>query len=206
MKYHQPLLPGHIYHIFNHACGSENLFRQADNYSYFLELIIRHIVPVADVYAYNLLPNHFHLLLRIKDEDVLSEYYHIQKKSLPPASINWSKYVMQQFSNCCNAYAKAYNKRFDRRGALFIDYIKRSQISTIDYFCHCVHYIHFNAVHHGLCKRIDEWYWTSYQTCLTSAVTRLDRQVVLKNFEGKEHFIIFHQDKPKIFGDEFEFI
>lgn len=206
MRYHCPLLPDHIYHVFNHAVGSENLFREADNYSYFLALMIRHIVPIADVYAYNLLPNHFHLLLRIKDVDGLTEYYQNQKNLPHPATIDWSRYVMQQFSNCCNAYAKAYNKRFDRRGALFLDYIKRSQITSQDYFFNCIHYIHFNAVHHGLCKSIDEWYWTSFQTYLTTAITRLDRQVVLKNFDGKEQFILFHQGKPKIFGDEFEFI
>ena len=117
MKYHGPLIPEHIYHVFNHAVGSENLFREADNYSYFLELAIKHIVPVADFYAYNLLPNHIHFLIRIKSIENLSHYYFLQKEKETESNMDWPKYVMQQFSNFCNAYSKAYNKRFQRRGA-----------------------------------------------------------------------------------------
>ncbi len=149
MKYHGPLLPEHIFHVFNHAVGSENLFREADNYSYFLELAIKHIISVADFYAYNLLPNHFHFLIRIKSIEELSHYYFLQKEKEPESNIDWPKYVMQQFSNFCNAYSKAYNKRFQRRGALFLDYLKRSLIDNGPYFKHCVRYVHYNAVHHG---------------------------------------------------------
>jgi putative transposase len=206
MKYHCPLEPDHIYHVFNHAVGSENLFREADNYSYFLELAIKHILPVADFYAYNLLPNHFHFLIRVKSVAALEEHYIFQKKQLPDTSIDWSKYVMQQFSNFCNAYSKAYNKRFERRGALFLDYLKRSRIDNNEYFCHCVHYIHYNALHHGFCTSIDEWYWTSYHTFMSAKPSKLDRSVVLQNFEGKEQFIFFHNGKPKLIGDDLEFI
>ncbi len=206
MKYHCPLLPEHIYHVFNHAVGSENLFREADNYSYFLELAIKHIVPVADFYAYNLLPNHFHFLIKIKSVDALIAHYTLQKEKDPEIDMDWPKFVMQQFSNFCNAYSKAYNKTFDRRGALFLDYLKRSQIDTAEYFRHCVHYVHFNAVHHGLCSGIEDWYWTSYHTILKVVPSKLNREVVLENFEGHQQFILFHKGKPNISGDYLEFI
>ncbi|HMR89495.1 MAG TPA: hypothetical protein PKD51_15150 [Saprospiraceae bacterium] len=206
MKYHCPLLPDQIYHVFNHAVGFENLFRESDNYTYFLELAIKHIVPIADFYAYNLLPNHFHFLVRIKSIPLLKEYYLTLKGTEPETNIDWPKFVMQQFSNFCNAYSKAINKRFERRGALFLDYLKRSQINGADYFCHCVHYIHFNAIHHGLCNKIEEWYWTSYHTYLTVKPSKLNREVVLENFEGKQQFILFHNGKPKISGESLEFL
>jgi putative transposase len=206
MKYHCPLLPDHIYHVFNHAVGSENLFREADNFSYFLELAIKHIVPIADFYAYNLLPNHFHFLIKVKSEDELAEHYKFQKDKVAEPNMDWPKYVMQQFSNFCNAYSKAYNKRFDRRGALFLDYLKRSPIDSADYLKHCIHYIHYNAIHHGLCSSIDDWYWTSYHAHLKIKPSKLKREVVLENFEGKEQFIKFHNGKPKISGDDLEFI
>jgi REP element-mobilizing transposase RayT len=206
MKYHCPLLPDHIYHVFNHAVGSENLFREADNYSYFLELAIKYIVPIADFYAYNLLPNHFHFLIKVKSEQELADYYKFQKDKVAEPNMDWSKYVMQQFSNFCNAYSKAYNKRFERRGALFLDYIKRSPVDSVDYLRHCIHYIHYNAILHGLCLSLDEWYWTSYHTHLKIQPSRLKREVVLENFEGKQQFIKFHNGKPIISGDDLEFI
>ncbi len=65
------LLPAKYYHIYNHAIGSENLFRSDENYYYFLKKYALHISPIADTYAYCLLPNHFHLLIQIKDVDSL---------------------------------------------------------------------------------------------------------------------------------------
>lgn len=206
MKYHCPLVPEHIYHVFNHAVGTENLFREADNYSYFLELAIKHIVPIADFYAYNLLPNHFHFLIKVKPEHELADHYKIQKDKEVETNMDWPKYVMQQFSNFCNAYSKAYNKRFGRRGALFLDYLKRNHIDTNEYFCNCVYYIHYNAVHHSLCSGIEDWYWTSYHSFLKVQPTKLNKEVVLKNFEGQQQFIKFHNGKPKISGDDLEFI
>ena len=206
MRYHCPLLPDHIYHVYNHAVGSENLFRDADNYAYFLELDMKHLLPIAEFYAYNLLPNHFHFLIKIKSIDALTARYKIQKGRAPIEITDWPKFTMQQFSNFFNAYAKAYNKRFDRRGALFIDYLKRSQIDTTAYIKHCIHYIHNNAVHHGLCSSIDGWHWTSYQSFLKVLPSKLSKEVVLENFDGQQQFITFHNGKPKITGDALEFI
>ena len=61
------LQPGNYYHIFNRGNNRENIFIQERNYYYFLQLYTRYIDPVADTFAYCLLRNHFHLLVRIKD-------------------------------------------------------------------------------------------------------------------------------------------
>jgi putative transposase len=62
------LEPDGIYHIYNRANGSELLFLSDDNYRYFLEKFNQYIHPVADVFCYCLMPNHFHFLVRIKPE------------------------------------------------------------------------------------------------------------------------------------------
>lgn len=67
MNQHELLLQGRYYHIFNRGINSCNLFRKADNYNYFLELYDKHISPIADTYAWVLMPNHFHLMVRIKE-------------------------------------------------------------------------------------------------------------------------------------------
>ncbi len=54
------LEPGRMYHIWTHANGNENLFREEKNYTYFLERYNYHIEPVAETYAYCLMPNHLH--------------------------------------------------------------------------------------------------------------------------------------------------
>ncbi len=61
-----PLQPGHYYHLYNRGNNREDLFRAERNYRYFLELYAYHIEPVAETFAYCLLRNHFHLLVKIK--------------------------------------------------------------------------------------------------------------------------------------------
>ena len=62
-----PLKPGVFYHIYNRGTNREDIFVQERNYRYLLQLYARHIVPAAETYAYCLLKNHFHVLVRIKD-------------------------------------------------------------------------------------------------------------------------------------------
>ena len=68
-----PLKEGIFYHIYNRGINSCNLFREPDNYEHFLELYDKYISPVAETFAWVLMPNHFHLLVRVK-EDVVYKY------------------------------------------------------------------------------------------------------------------------------------
>ena len=64
--------PGAYYHIYNRGNNRENLLIEKRNYLYFLSLYAKHIEPVAATYAYCLLRNHFHLLIRVRTEYVSS--------------------------------------------------------------------------------------------------------------------------------------
>ncbi len=64
---------GKHYHIYNHGVGGRELFREPDHYEHFLSLYEKYISPVAETYAWVLMPNHFHLLVRIK-ENVVYKY------------------------------------------------------------------------------------------------------------------------------------
>ncbi len=64
-----PLLYDTYYHIYNRGTNRENIFREERNYEYFLKLYIKHIEPVAETFAYCLLRNHFHVLVRVKSEE-----------------------------------------------------------------------------------------------------------------------------------------
>jgi len=57
---------GHYYHIYNRGNSGEILFREERNYPYFLKLYAKYIEPVEETFAYCLLSNHFHFIVRIK--------------------------------------------------------------------------------------------------------------------------------------------
>ena len=70
-----PLRPEQILHIYNHAVGKENLFDRDSDYIYFIDKFKQRLLPVCQVYAYCLLPNHFHLVLRFKELELIKNYF-----------------------------------------------------------------------------------------------------------------------------------
>ena len=62
-----PLQYGYTYHIFNRGINGTNLFLCERDYKHFLDLYAKYVHPIADTYAWVLLKNHFHILIRIKD-------------------------------------------------------------------------------------------------------------------------------------------
>ena len=73
------LTPSKYYHIYNHANGFENVFREDENFRYFLEKYRLYITLVAETYACCLMPKHFHLVIRIRKREVIEKQ--IQNKS-----------------------------------------------------------------------------------------------------------------------------
>lgn len=146
------LQPGQSYHIYNHANGSENLFREEKNYSYFLQKYRHYISPIADTFAYCLMPNHFHLLIKIHNEDqLLKNFKNLQgSKSLEGL-------ITKQFSNLFNSYSKSVNKLYSRRGSLFNPRFKRKTIVTDIQFQETFLYIHLNPVKHGFTDHEEHW-------------------------------------------------
>ena len=118
---------------------------------------------------------------------------------------DYSEFISQQFSNLFNAYAKAFNKKYDRRGALFIDYVKRKPVEDRDYFMNLIRYIHYNPVHHGFCNLLHNWYYTSYHAFLSDKPSIIEREMILKFFDGKENFIKYHDSEPLRFDNDIEF-
>jgi len=65
----EKLVFGSYYHLYNRGINSCNIFKEPENYEYFLGLYDLYPSPVADTFAWVLMPKHFHFLVRIKEED-----------------------------------------------------------------------------------------------------------------------------------------
>ena len=175
----QPLENGKYYHIYNRGINSYALFKESTNYEYFLKLYDKHIDPIAETYAWCLMKNHFHFLVRLKSiEEIQSE------KKIQPS---------QSFSNLFNAYTKAFNKSYNRHGALFERPFNRKEISYDNYFQNVIVYIHNNPIHHNICEHPLEYPWSSYLTCVSDTETKLQRKEVIGIFGGIENFKFVHQ-------------
>ena len=82
------------------------------------------------------MPNHFHILIQIRDENTIK----ILAKN-DDENLDFHKFIMQKLSNFLNSYAKAFNKQNNRKGALFLDFTKRIKIKDEFYFSKLINYI-----------------------------------------------------------------
>ena len=66
INYHQLLEADRIYHIYNSTIDEVKLFRDTTDYDDFLHKIEKYFDPYFDIYSYCLLPNHFHILAKVR--------------------------------------------------------------------------------------------------------------------------------------------
>ena len=185
-----------IYHIWNRGVNHATIFRGDENYRYFLSLYIHHIEPVAETYAYCLLPNHFHFLIRTRTAEGQRAYRQAIQvglaRCLPPS---------QAFSNLFNAYVRAYNRRYQRTGGLFEDRFGRKPVSTDAYLARLVVYIHQNPVKHGLVARPEEWVYSSYDALANGRPSRVRGDEVMSWFGSASNFRSAHAKTSEVSED-----
>ena len=181
--------PGYFFHVYNRGNNKENVFIEEKNYSFFLELVSRHLLPISDIFCYCLMKNHFHFLLRIKDYEELPDDLFKDKNRL-----------YQPFSNLFNAYTKAINKAYNRTGSLFQEHFHKIRVNDLAFLQHLVAYIHLNPVKHGFVEDFGNYKHSSYQSILSSSPTKLKRNEVIEFFEDKSNLVFWH-DFKKIRSD-----
>jgi putative transposase len=195
-----PLFPGRLYHIYNHANGKENLFTNSDNYLFFLKRYQYFIEPIAETFAYCLMPNHLHVLVRIKSEANLQQANrsflaakNISETDITPiATDQLPTFISKTFGNLFSSYSQAFNKQQKRRGSLFMPNFKRKEIDSEHYYTKLIHYIHNNPVHHGFVAKMEDWTYSSYNAFLSNQPTKIVKEEVVSWFGSKQAFINYH--------------
>ena len=166
---------GHIYHLYNQGNNHEKIFFTKANYSYFLKKIEQHISPLADILAWCLMPNHFHLIIAVPSE---SDRVSDRVTSSHPVTLNSSIAIMLR------SYTRAINIQEHRSGSLFRERTKAILLGTgqseklkhqnriktertgasnseEEYLQTCFRYIHFNPVKAGLVQKDVDWEFSS---------------------------------------------
>lgn len=165
-----PLELNQIYHIYNRGVNKEDIFYSDRNYQYFIAQMYKYLLPRADIYAFCLMPNHFHLLLKVK-------------------SIDFTKQSLQLF---LMSYSKAINSERDRVGSLFQGRYKSNLIVDDAYFVDCFKYIHLNPVKATLVKKPEMWPYSSYSDYLNlNRITKIDTSLILEFFNTSKELCEF---------------
>jgi putative transposase len=185
-----PLEPGKYYHIYNHAVGTDLLFKSEPDYRNFLQKYTRYISPIASTLAYCLMPNHFHTCILINDLEYIST---LQSKYMTNELIAEGLY--RSFSNFLNSYAQWYNNKYDRKGSLFMSNFKRKLIENDDSLRRLIFYIHNNPVESKFAECINDWKFSSYNYITTGIQQdgiQLRKSEIMRIFNDQENFTFLH--------------
>ena len=149
-----------IYHVMLRGINKQDIFESTDDYWKFIRLMYRLIHPIDEIgrpalshcsiYAYCLMPNHVHLLIRDLDNCLAST---IKGLTIP--------------------YAQYFNMKNDRVGHFFQDRFKSEPVNDWDYFVTLLRYIHQNPVAAGLTKEVSKYTWSSWREYSNPASCRM---------------------------------
>lgn len=139
-----------IYHVMMRGVNHQIIFEHPKDYTRFQDLLnqMAHprdelnqpLPPSSTIYAYCLMPNHVHILLKEENEGLSS--------------------VVKRISA---AYALFYNRKYERVGHLFQDRFKSEPVNDESYFFTLIRYIHQNPVVAGLSADVASYPWSSWK-------------------------------------------
>ena len=139
-----------VYHVILRGVNKQDIFENEKDYLKFLNLMERVVFPVDEtgrpippllvIYAYCLMPNHVHLLVR-------------EQKCR----------VSDAIKSISGTYAGYFNKKYGHVGHLFQDRFRSEVVNDWEYFVTLLRYIHQNPVSGGLADNVRYYRWSSWR-------------------------------------------
>ncbi len=183
---------GGFYLIYNKVVSEITLFKSQHDYTDFLIRYTKYLSPYFDTFAYCLIPNHFHFLVRVKsnvDQVIENEKTKISIKYIN-GEVPLNSVLENQLSRMLSGVSLRYNSKYKRQGPLFKQGTKRVLLKNEVRIANLLCYIHHNPIHHKLSSSYSDWKYSSYQSYLSNTKSKLDKLTVLELIGGID---IFHQ-------------
>jgi putative transposase len=138
---------GAIYHVNGKAVHGIKLFADESDRALFIRLLVMQARKSGwCVLAYSLMTSHFHVLLRLDKPELSSGFQRLN-----------------------SVYARLYNKRHGRRGALWQRRYFDSVIESESHLYEAIRYIALNAPRAHACEAAEEWPWCGYGASIGTA-------------------------------------
>ncbi len=162
-----------IYHVMLRGINQQTIFEDEEDYIKFLETIKNYkAISGFKVYAYCLMSNHSHFLIKVEKEEL-----DVIIKRIAGSYVYW------------------YNWKYYRKGHLFQDRYKSEPVETDEYLFTVIRYIHQNPVKAGIANRIDNYKYSSYSSYIGESEF-VDTDFPLSMMK-KEAFINFNNEESK---------
>ena len=160
-----------IYHVMLRGVNKQQIFLDAQDYKKFIQVLIDcKKASHFELYAYCLMNNHIHLLIKETEESVST--------------------IMKRIG-CRFVYW--YNAKYQRVGHLFQDRFRSEPIETDEYFLCVLRYIHNNPVKAKLVDSCSDYEYSSYNWYFENGIL-IDKKFAL-SIMSIEEFALFHQEE-----------
>ena len=159
-----------IYHVMLRGINKQVIFEDEEDSLKFLETLKNYkAISGYKIFAYCLMSNHIHLLLKVEKENL-----DLIIKRIASSYVYW------------------YNWKYHRSGHLFHDRFKSEPVEDDAYFFSVIRYIHQNPIKAGLSKSIDEYKFSSYNEYINKPFM-VDIDFCL-GIVDKEQFVEFNNE------------
>ncbi len=139
--------PGAWYHVMNRGRRSESIYLNEEDYQTFVDLLIEASeLWSVKVYAFSLMPNHYHILINTPLGNLSRFMRHVN-----------------------GVYTQRFNKAHGYEGTLFKGRYKSILIEFDSYFLQLVRYIHRNPIRAKLVTDLDKYRWTSHHAYINKS-------------------------------------
>ena len=162
-----------IYHIMLRGINRQRIFEEKEDKDRFIQVISENKTKSEfKIFAYCLMSNHIHLLIQEVEEPI--------------------EQIMKRIAT---KYVYWYNLKYQRVGHLFQDRFKSEPIETDEYLFTVLRYIHQNPIKAGICKRNEDYKYSSYNEYLGQK-NIVDSEFILEMLPIKE-FVEFHKEEEQ---------
>lgn len=202
-----PISQGEIYHVFNRSVGNIPIFLNQRDYKRAIEVI--------SFYNYSNPPvrfSYFNRLTPAEKSQILTELETVRGKQIDLLSFclmpDHLHFLIKEIKkdgistfmrNLQNSYAKYFNLRTERHGALFQSMFKAVRIETEEQLLHVCRYIHINPYVSFLVKNIEkleDYPWSSFPDYLGKRNLKfVESKFILNHYSSTANFIKFTLDQ-----------
>jgi len=162
---------GEYYHVYNRGALKMTLYLSAGAYDLFMRLVAKYARKFRiSVIAICLMPNHFHLVVRVDEGGQLEMF-------------------MQML---CGVYSRKVNVAQRRTGTIFEGRYHIRHVKDDAYFKTLCRYVHRNPVAAALVDHPLKWKYSNYAEVMgTRALLHGDYQAIITSFGGREEYEAF---------------
>lgn len=190
---------GQIHHVFNRSIANYKILSDLRNCQRFIQALgyynnpfnivrLSHFLQHEQNYnpdlllfneensvkfiSYLIMPDHYHLLIKLIKADKFSKY----------------------IGDVENSFTKYFNTKLKRKGPLWESRFKSVRIRTDEQLLHTSRYIHLNCTTAGLVNKPESWIYSSYRQIISNSAV-LEKILTEVSIPNKEIYRKFIEDR-----------